>query len=166
MADASRNGAGSSRRAGGASSMKVPQFLKSQLEHAQARLGEIEGSAEKALKELVERGREGRKDLTALVDRLAKDERIAELRGRLDKLQRTGADRAEAWRDRAETFRTEALERVVELQNKAVKFLGVASRTEVEALHRELDRLARRLEKDRTKVKGVKRRKTSRRAEA
>jgi len=152
----------------GKQSIKVPEFLKAQIEHAQARLGEIEGSAEKALQELMDRGREGRKELGALVDRLAKDDRIADLRGRLDKLQRTGADRAEAWKDRAETFRTEALERVVELQNKAVKFLGVASRGEVEALHRELDRLAKRLEKSgqlKKVVKGVKRR-ASKRAEA
>jgi len=142
MAQTSRNGT-----SGGKQSIKVPVFLKAQIEHAQARLGEIEGSAEKALQELMVRGREGRKELGALVDRLAKDDRITDLRGRIDRLQRTGADRAEAWKDRAETFRTEALERVVELQNKAVKFLGVASRSEVEALHRELDRLSRRLEK-------------------
>jgi hypothetical protein len=162
MGVTTRNGAGNGKQA-----IKVPEFLKAQLEHAQARLGEIEGSAEKALHELMDRGREGRKELTALVDRLAKDERFAELRGRLDKLQRTGADRAEAWKDRAETFRAEALERVVELQNKAVKFLGVASRSEVEALHRELDRLARRLEKSgpaKKPVKGGKRKAT--RAEA
>jgi hypothetical protein len=166
MAQTSRNGSSNGKQ-----SIKVPEFLKAQFEHAQARLGEIEGSAEKALKELVERGREGRKDLSALVDRLAKDERIAELRGRLDKLQRTGSDRAEAWRDRAETFRTEALERVVELQTRAVRFLGVASRSEVEALHRELDRLVRRLQKDGLKgapkvARTVRRKKAAKRAEA
>ena len=44
-------------------------------------------------------------------------------------------------------FNLGALERIVELQAKAVNFLGVATKDEVEALHRELDKLAKRLEK-------------------
>jgi hypothetical protein len=139
MADAIKNGA---KRAS-----KVPEFLKGQLEGAQARLLHLEEGAEKALKELVEKGRASRKELETALLKLSKDDRVADLRGKLEKFQRTGAVRAEEWKDRAESFRTEALERIVELQGKAVSFLGVATKDEVEELHRELDRLAKRFEK-------------------
>ena len=139
MAGIPNNGA---RRA-----IKVPDFLKEQLEQAQARIVLLEEGAEKALKELVEKGRASRKDLEAALARISKDDRVVDLKGKLEKFQRTGAVRAEQWRDRAETFRAEALERIVELQAKAVNFLGVATKDEVEALHRELDKLAKRLEK-------------------
>lgn len=135
------------RTNGAKRAIKVPEFLKDQLEHAQARLGSIEEGAEKALKELVQKGRASRKDLEAALARISKDDRVVDLKGKFEKLQRTGAVRAEQWRDRAETFRAEALERIVELQAKAVNFLGVATKDEVEALHRELDKLAKRLEK-------------------
>ena len=139
MGETQKNGA---RRAS-----KVPEFLKEQLEQAQSRLGQLEEGAEKALKELVEKGRTSRKELETMLLRISKDDRVVDLRGRLEKFQRTGAVRAEEWRDKAESFRTEALERILELQGKAVSFLGVASREEVDELHRELDRLAKKFEK-------------------
>lgn len=135
------------RRKSAASSIKVPEFLKGQLEQAQARFGKLEQSAEKAVKELVKKGKASRKELEAVLAKLSKDGRVAELRGKLEKLQKTGANRAEAWKDKAESLRTEALERVVDLQGKAVSFLGVATKEEVEELHRELDRLAKKFEK-------------------
>jgi hypothetical protein len=127
--------------------IKVPEFLREQLESAQARIGQLEVEAEKALKDLMVKGRESRKELEAALTRISKDGRVVELKGRFEKLQRTGAVRAEAWKEKAETFRTDAYERIVELQGKAVNFLGVATKDEVEALHRELDKLAKRLEK-------------------
>jgi hypothetical protein len=139
MAETQRDGA---KRA-----MKVPDFLKEQLEQAQARLEQFEEGAEKALKELVQKGRASRKDLEAVLVRISKDDRVVDLKGKLEKFQKTGAVRAEEWKDRAESFRAEALERIVELQGKAVSFLGVATKDEVEELHRELDRLAKRFEK-------------------
>lgn len=139
MAESSKEGA---RRA-----ITVPAFLREQVEQAQARIGQIEEGAEKALKDLMEKGRASRKDLEAILKKVSKDDRVIELRGKLEKFQRTGADRAEVWKGKAESFRAEALERIVELQGKAVSFLGVATRDEVEELHRELDRLAKRFEK-------------------
>jgi hypothetical protein len=136
-----------SRTNGAKRAIKVPEFLKDQLEQAQARLGSLEEGAEKALKELVEKGRASRKDLENALLRLSKDDRVVDLKGKLEKFQRTGAVRAELWKGKAESFRAEALERIVELQAKAVNFLGVATKDEVEELHRELDRLAKRLEK-------------------
>jgi hypothetical protein len=134
-------------RDGAKSASKVPEFLKEQIEQAQARLGQLEEGAEKALKELLAKGRASRKDLEAVLVRISKDDRVVDLKGKLEKFQRTGAIRAEEWKDRAETFRAEALERIVELQGKAVSFLGVATKDEVVELHRELDRLAKRFEK-------------------
>lgn len=131
----------------GAKRIKVPEFLNDQLESAKERLTKLEERAEKALKELLQKGKASRKDLEALVARISKDDRVADLKGRLEKLQKTGAERAEELRDRAENFRSEALERIGEFQEKAVKFLGVATREQVEELHRELDRLAKRFEK-------------------
>jgi hypothetical protein len=151
MGEATKNGA---KRA-----IKVPEFLKGQLEQAQSRLGELEEGAEKALKDLVGKGRASRKELETMLSKLSKDDRLADLRGKLEKFQRTGSVRAEEWKGRAETFRAEALERILELQGKAVSFLGVATRDEVDELHRELDRLAKRFEKGqkaRPAKKGVK----------
>ena len=125
----------------------VPEFLKVQIEQAQSRLAQLEEGAEKALKELADKGRASRKDLESMLVKLSKDDRLVDLRGKLEKFQKTGADRAEEWKDKAETFRAEALERIVELQGKAVSFLGVATKDEVEELHRELDRLAKKFEK-------------------
>ena len=139
MAETQRDGA---KRA-----IKVPDFLKDQIEQAQARLGQLEEGAEKALKELLQKGRASRKDLESILAKLSKDDRVVDLKVKLEKFQKTGADRAEQWRDRAETFRAEAMERIVEMQGKAVSFLGVATKDEVEELHRELDRLAKKFEK-------------------
>lgn len=155
MAEVHKNGA---RR-----TMKVPEFLNDQLESAKERLTKLEESAEKTLKELIEKGKASRKDLEALLAKLSKGDRVAELRGRLEKLQKTGAVRAEELRDRAESFRAEAMERMVEFQGKAVKFLGVATREQVEELHRELDKLAKRFEKGQ-KARPAK--KSARKAEA
>ncbi len=129
-------------------SMKVPEFLREPLEAAQARLEQFEGEAQKVFKDLMDRGRASRKDLEQMVQRLSKqDWTCPELKARLEKLQKQGAVRAAEWRGRAESFRTEALERLTELQSRAVAFLGVASREQVEELSRELEKLARRFEK-------------------
>ena len=84
-----------------------------------------------------------------MVHRLSQqDWSLPEMRQRLEKLRETGVERAAEWRGRAESFRSEALERMIELQNRAVAFLGVATREQVEELSKELDRLARRIAKE------------------
>jgi predicted site-specific integrase-resolvase len=84
-----------------------------------------------------------------MVHRLSQqDWSMPEMKQRLEKLRDQGVERATEWRGRAETFRAEALERMIELQNRAVAFLGVATREQVEELSKELDRLARRIEKE------------------
>jgi hypothetical protein len=102
------------------------------------------------LKELAKKGKAGRKEIEARLEKMVGDahieDRIAELRGKLELLQKTGRERTEVWRGKADSFRAEALERMVEVQGKVVSFLGVATREQVEGLHHELERLAKRIE--------------------
>ncbi len=141
--------------------MQVPEFLREPLEAAQARLTEFEEEAQRVFKDLMQKGKESRKDVAELVQRLSKqDWRMDELKERVSKLRVQGMERAHELRGRAETFRADALERLEDLQTKAVAFLGVATREQVEELSRELERLARRLdksEKGRRPRKGQKR---------
>lgn len=132
----------------GNKAVKVPEFLKEPLEAAHARLGKLEGEAQRVWKDLMVKGRAGRKDIEQIVHRLAKqDWSVLEMRHLLDRLRQQGAVRAAEWRGKAESWRAEALERMVLLQGKAVAFLGVATRDQVEELSRELERLARKIER-------------------
>jgi polyhydroxyalkanoate synthesis regulator phasin len=129
-------------------SLKVPEFLREPLVAAQARLEQFEEEAQRVIKDLVVRGRASRKDIEQIVHRLSKqDWTFPEMKGRIGKLREQGVERAAELRGKAESFRADALEKVVELQSRAVSFLGVATRDQVEELSRELERLARRLEK-------------------
>jgi hypothetical protein len=140
-------------------SIKVPEFLKEPLEAAQERLGKLEGEAQRVWKDLMVRGRAGRKDLEQILQRFSKqDWSLPEMRQVVERLREQGAVRAAEWRGRAESWRAEALERMVLLQGKAVSFLGVATREQVEELSRELDRLARKIER------GTKARKSGKRS--
>jgi hypothetical protein len=126
--------------------MKVPEFLREPLVAAQARLEQIEVEAQRVLKDLLERGRASRKDIEEVVQKLSKQD-WTDMKHRIDKFREQGVERAAEWRGRAETFRAEAIERVVDLQGKAIAFLGVATREQVEEISKELDRLAKRIEK-------------------
>ncbi len=128
--------------------MKVPEFLREPIEAAQARLVEFEVEAQKVFKDLMQKGKESRKDFAELVQRLSKQEwHVDDIKGRVTKLREQGLVRAHEIRGRAESFRADAMERLEELQTKAVAFLGVATREQVEAPSRELERLSRRLDK-------------------
>jgi len=136
-------------RSENARSTKVPEFLREPLVAAQARLEHFEEEAQRVLRDLMDRGRASRKDLEQMVARLSRqDWTFPEMKQRIEKLRDQGVERAAEWRGKAETFRAEALERMIELQARAVAFLGVATRDEVQELSKELDRLAKRIEKD------------------
>lgn len=125
--------------------VKVPEFLREPLEAAQARLELLEEETQRVLKELLQRGKSGRREIGEIVERLSKqDWTVEELKLRLTKLRAQGMELAGEWRDRA---RHEALDRLTELHGKAIAFLGVASRDQVAALSKELERLEKRLEK-------------------
>jgi hypothetical protein len=143
------------RKLEGSRSLKVPEFLKEPLEAAQERIERLEGEAQRVWKDLMLKGRAGRKDLEQIVSRLAKqDWNLLEMRQLLDRLREQGLERAAEWRGKAESFRADALERMVLLQGKAVAFLGVATREQVEELSRELERLAKRIERQRPAKSG------------
>ncbi len=108
--------------------VKVPEFLREPLEAAQARLGVFEDEMQRLWKEILEMSKTGRKELGVLVERLQKQ------------VGRTH------WRSRAESIRAEALEKLMELQTRAVGFLGVATREQVEELSREIEKVLARLE--------------------
>jgi polyhydroxyalkanoate synthesis regulator phasin len=128
--------------------VKVPEFLREPLATAQARLEHLEVEAQRVFHDLMDRGRASRKDIEQMVHRLSQqDWSLPEMKQRLEKLRDTSAVRAAEWRGRAESFRAEALERMIELQNRAVAFLGVATREQIDELSKELDRLSRRIEK-------------------
>ena len=140
------------QKSNGARAVKIPEFLREPLEAAQARIERLEVDAERVLKDLMDRGRAGRKEFEQIVAKLSKqDWRFPEMKHRIEKLREQGVERAAELRGRAETFRVEAVERVVDLQSRAIAFLGVASRDQVEELSRELDRLAKKIEKARAR---------------
>lgn len=123
---------------------KVPEFLKEPLEAVQARLAELEDEAQRLFKDLMQKGKESRKDVAELVKRLSQD---WDMRDRVVNLREQGLERANELRGRVEKFRAEAMGRLEEVQTKAAEFLGVATREQVEALSKELEKLARRLDK-------------------
>lgn len=136
----------SDSRGENARSMKVPEFLREPLSAAQARLGQIEEEAQRMFRDLMNRGHAGRKDFEQIVARLSRQSwTLPEMKHRLEKLREQGVEAAAEWRGKAETFRAEALERMFELQARAVSFLGVATRDEVQELSKEIDRLAKRI---------------------
>lgn len=130
------------------SSMKVPEFLREPLEAAQSRLAEFEEEAQRVFKELMAKGKESRKEVSVLVQRLSRqDWNMHDLKGRVTKLRAQGMERAYELKGRAESFRSEAIEKLEDLQTKAVAFLGVATREQVEELSREIERLAKRIDR-------------------
>jgi hypothetical protein len=131
----------------------VGDLLRDQVASAQARVEVLEGEAKKVLEDLMARGRASRRDLEHLLHRLSKqDWSFPEVRDRITKLKGQG----EELRGKAEAFRADAVERVTELQGRAVQFLGAASRDQVEELSRELDKLARRLDRAEKTKRGKK----------
>ncbi|MFT3915696.1 MAG: hypothetical protein QM704_16745 [Anaeromyxobacteraceae bacterium] len=123
-------------------------LFKDQVMTAQARVEVLEGEAKRVLEDLMARGRESRRDLEHLLQRLSRqDWSFPEVRERITRLKGQGVE----LRGKAEAFRAEAVERVMELQGRAIQFLGAASRDQVDELSRELDKLARRLDRAESK---------------
>src|SRR5512147_2415063 len=105
-------------------SVKVPEFLREPIEAAQARLEVLEEETQRVLKDLMEKGKTGRREIGGLVQKLSRQD-WDEVRAQLTKLGEHGLELATDWTDRA---RHEAVERLLDLQARAIAFLGVASR--------------------------------------
>jgi DNA-binding transcriptional MerR regulator len=126
----------------------LPASLREPLGVAQERLVAAESEIEKLLAELLRKGEERARELTAFVQRLAKQGfGLDEVRDLLAKLPSQGSERASELREWAGGVRSEALKQFEHLQDRAYAFFGMASRRQVEELGRELSRLSRRLEK-------------------
>ncbi len=139
--------------------VKVPEFLREPLEAAQARLETFEADTQRVLKELVQKGRSSSRDIGELMHKLSKqDWNVEQVRARVEKrlgkLRAQGVELATEWSDRA---RSEAVERLAELQQRVIAFLGVATRDQVEELSKELDRLSRKLERGKRAKRPVRR---------
>jgi len=113
---------------------KVQELIRESIEAAQSRLETLEDEAQKLFHEVSTR-----------VQKVSKKD-WKELRGQMEKLRRVGLDAAEEWKDKAQNFRGDAVDRLLELQVRAVKFLGVASREEVLELSREINKILKRLD--------------------
>ncbi len=121
-------------------SAKVEGFLRESVEVAQARLEVLEAEAQKLLHEVQ----------TRFQKVSGKD--WADVKERIEHLREVGMERAEEWKDKAQGFRVEAAERLETLQEKALKFLGVASREEVAELSREINKILKRLDEKKRKA--------------
>jgi ElaB/YqjD/DUF883 family membrane-anchored ribosome-binding protein len=124
------------------STPKVEGFLRESVEVAQARFETLEAEAQKILHEVS----------TRFQKVSGKD--WAEVRERLEQIREVGRERAEEWKDRAEEFRVDAADKLENLQVKALKFLGVASREEVAELSREINKILKRLDESRKRKGG------------
>jgi hypothetical protein len=121
-------------------SAKVEGFLRESVEVAQARLEVLEAEAQKLLHEVQ----------TRFQKVSGKD--WAEVKERIEHLREVGMERAEEWKDKAQGFRVEAAEKLETLQEKALRFLGVASREEVAELSREINKILKRLDEKKRKA--------------
>jgi len=119
---------------------KVEGFLRESVEVAQARLEVLEAEAQKLLHEVQ----------TRFQKVSGKD--WAEVKERLEHLREVGRERAEEWKDKAQEFRVDAAERLETLQEKALRFLGVATREEVAELSREINKILKRLDERKRKA--------------
>jgi len=128
--------------------LNVPRLLRAPLEAAHQRLRVFERELEKLFAELRKKGEQRRKELASFAERLANHGfGMNELRDRLSSLPDHGVEYAAELRNWAENLRSELVRQFEALQTKAVVFLGMATRREVEQLAKNLARLSRRVEK-------------------
>lgn len=104
--------------------LEVQKFVKGQLAEAQKRWAALESEANKAVKNLVAKGTESRK----------------ELEGLFSKLQTVELSK------RANDASTGLKKKLDGLQTRVVEAAGVASQSQVKALSRELGKLSRKLD--------------------
>ena len=118
-------------------SKDLQHFLKSQLEEAQKKFHTLEKDAEKALNELVARGKESRKDLQTLIQKI----------NSADFSQAVLANpRVKQFSKRAEVAGHDLKKALDGLQSKVVEASGVASQQQVKELKGELNRLAKKID--------------------
>ncbi len=108
-------------------------FVKEQLEEAQKKFQALETEAERALKDLVSKGKAQRKELEALLERVNAGE-LFDPRS------------VKKWAKKAEQASADVLGRLDALQSRVVEAAGVASQSQVRDIHRELGKLTKKLD--------------------
>ena len=115
-------------------------FVKESLEQAQERLEAFEKEANKVLVELRARSKSSRKELAGLLERFQAGELFETARSTEKKLEKQV-------RSRANKLSDELADRLTAVQDAVLRFVGVASRAEVEELVSDLEKISKRLEK-------------------
>ncbi len=115
--------------------VKLQDYVRERLEEARERLSGFESEAEDVLKTLVERGKEQRKEIEALLEKLnGRELRAIETRA----VKQIGK--------RATQASTEVKKRFEELQARVLGATGVASSSQVREINREITRLGKKLD--------------------
>ena len=113
----------------------VQDFVKERLEEARERLNGFETEAEDAIKSLVAKGKEQRKEIEQLIEKLNGKELLA-LETRTVKQLGKKANQATH----------EVKKRFEEMQARVLQATGVASSTQVKEINREISRLGKKLD--------------------
>lgn len=125
----------------GSKTKEVQGFLKAQLEEAQKKFQALETDAEKALKGLVTRGRQSRKEIEALIKKVNKvnvDDLNLDFvlaNPKVKQLSKKAAAAGNGMRKQLDT-----------LQTRVVEASGVASQHQVKELKNELNRLGKKID--------------------
>lgn len=127
-------------------------FMKESIEQAQARLEAFEKEASKVLEELRARSKSSRKELAGMLEKFQAGELFESARTTERKMEKQ-------LRARANRLSGEVAERLATVQDAVLRFVGVASRDQVEDLVSELERISKRLEKL-AKIKPLAKKKT------
>jgi polyhydroxyalkanoate synthesis regulator phasin len=104
------------------------------IEQAGVRLTSLEEEAQKMILDLVRRTKASRREVTQLFERLSAQ----------DLLER---EAVKEWSGKARHAGTDAVRRLEELRDRAVAYVGIASREQVDELARDFTRLSRKLDK-------------------
>jgi len=123
-----------------AAANKNQGFVKESLEQAQVRLEALEKEAAKVLKELRAKSKSSRKEVAHLLEKFQAGELFESARTTEKKLERD-------LMRRANRLQADVAERLAVVQETVLKFVGVASQTQVEELVADLEKITKRLEK-------------------
>jgi hypothetical protein len=115
---------------GNGKATQIQGFVRGQLEEAQKRLAAIEAEAEKALKEIVAKGKAQRKELEGMLVRLKAGELF-------------DPKVVKQW---AEQAGVDVLGRLDALQSRVAEAAGVATQQQVKEIHEELGKLSKKLD--------------------
>jgi hypothetical protein len=113
---------------------KFADKMRESLEQAQERLSGIEDEAQKVFQEIIDRSKTSRKEMASLMSKINGGELF-------DKAT------VKQWQGKAKHVSADLVHRFEELRTRAITYAGVASKTQVDELAKDLDKLSRKLDK-------------------